>query len=973
MSTQLHGHTTFSKLDAYGLPERAVERAIELGLKGIGITEHGNTSSHPKLEMAIKKKGGNLKPLYGVELYMNTKEQKKNHITIIAKNLNGYKNLLRLSSLAYEEGYFYYLPSVDLPDIYQYQKDLIILSGCMSGKAAQAILNNDYEEAERIILEMADNIEHFFVEIQPLNMEESRKINWGLINIAQKHEIPMVATNDSHFVELDDRDLQHFFAMVRRRSNIREMPKGLDERCRMASHEDYVNWLAEYGADVAKEALENQDKICDMVEQFDLPKAENVRMTDEPEEVRYQRLVQHCRDGWKFRLPKIPKEKREEYGERLRHELKVIRQKSYVDYFLVVEDMVKWAKNNNILVAPARGSGGGSLVSWLLRISEVDPIRWGLLFERFLDPCRNDPPDIDLDFQDDRRDEVKAYLAEKYGYERVANVAGYTIYHEKSLLDDIGRCYNIPKMTIEAMKNEWRGNGGKLTFEEVITKLREGFPNSGIPANIGKVLGQLRGYTKHAAGVIVSTMPIEETTTITRDGIYLDKRDAEYMNLLKIDALSLKTLRVIALALEKIGMTVDELYNLPFDDPDVFRGFQEGKMQGIFQFEGQTTKNILVRALKEYDMNTADMAEVMGVIIDTNTLSRPASLNNGSTSRYLNRNSESIHPLLDAVTEKTRGQIIYQEQIMDILSRLGIDWKYITPFMKGKIKPEMQEELEIAFKEALKSQWDTLPELADEVWERLGDAEAYGFNKSHCVAYTIVSYYTMWLKVNYPLEFYWANMVVTPDNDDMLREYIQSGGTVLPVRFGKSQKFWSIDEKRCLRAGYTSVKGIGEVSANKLMQYKTPDEIPPGIRAKLEAVKAFDADPEIPDYLGLERMKKKLKAINNRVKISRMKDKELVHVGCKIAEFKVKNLKEFYDKNGMDYSEVKDGHLEIYINMRIYDESGECLATLNRYKAADNTVYDAVVNSTKEDVFEIWGEYNKERNKIYVTRFQKML
>src|SRR5690554_5518533 len=164
MATQLHGHTTFSKLDAYGLPERAVERAIELGLKGIGITEHGNTSSHPKLEMAVKKKGGNLKPLYGVELYMNTKEQKKNHITIIAKNLNGYKNLLRLSSLAYEEGYFYYLPSVDLPDIYQYQKDLIILSGCMSGKAAQAILNNDYEEAERVILEMANNIEHFFVE-----------------------------------------------------------------------------------------------------------------------------------------------------------------------------------------------------------------------------------------------------------------------------------------------------------------------------------------------------------------------------------------------------------------------------------------------------------------------------------------------------------------------------------------------------------------------------------------------------------------------------------------------------------------------------------------------------------------------------------------------------------------------------------------------------------------------------------------
>lgn len=985
MSTQLHGHSTFSKLDSYGLPSQIAAQAEKLGLKGICITDHGVTSSHPKLEMACK--GKKVKPIYGVELYLNTTEQHKNHITVIAKNENGYKNLLALSSLAYEEGKFYYMPSVDLADVYEYQKDLIILSGCFNGKAAEYIAKDQAHLAEDVLIEMQENIENFFIEIQPLNFNltnkedkiiaHSSKITKELIRIAKSFNIPIVATNDSHYIELEDRELQHFFAMTRRRTNLKDMPQGLDERCRMASEADYIEWLAEYGADVAKEALENQDKICDMVESFQLPKAENVRISDEPEEVRYQKLVEHCRAGWYFRLPMIPKGKRTEYGERLKHELEVIREKKYIDYFLVVEDMVVWAKNNNILVAPARGSGGGSVVSWLLRISEIDPIRWGLLFERFLDPCRNDPPDIDLDFQDDRRNEVKEYLASKYGVERVANVAGYTIYHEKSLMDDIGRCYSIPKDTIDALKNELRENGGKKSLEEIIVMLRQGYPNSGIPENIVKILGQLRGYTKHAAGVIVSTRKIAETTTITRDGIYLDKKDAEYMNLLKIDALSLKTLRVINLALEKVGMTVDELYNLPFNDPEVFKGFQGGKMMGIFQFEGNTTKNILIKALQEYDFDTMDEAaisEAMGVVIDTNTLSRPASLGNGSTSRYLRRAIEHIHPLLDRVTTPTRGQIIYQEQIMEMLSALKIDWKYISPFMKGKLKPELIPELETAFKKALETDWDTLPELADEVWKRLGDAEAYGFNKSHCVAYTLVSYYTMWLKVYYPIEFYWANMMVDPENEDMLREYITSGGVVLPVRFGKSEKGWSIDrENNLLRAGYMSVKGIGDKTADKLITLTDSNKIAAGVRAKLEAIKAFDPDPELPDFLGLEKMKRKLKEVKGRKKIAQLQDKDMVHIGGKIAQFVIKNLRKYYEKYGKDYNEVKDGHLETYINMRIYDETGECVGTLNRYKAADPVIYDAVTQGGKFDVYEIWGEYSKEKNKIAITRIQKML
>ena len=970
MAVCLHGHSTFSKLDAYGLPEQIVQRAKELGLKAVSITDHGNTSAHPKLEMACDKYG--MKPIYGVELYLNTKEQKKNHVTVLAKNLKGYENLLHLSSLAYQDGYFYYMPCVDLEDVYKYQEDLIILTGCMSGKASRHILDDRLDEAMEVLIEMKENIEHLFVEIQPFDLEESRKINKVLIRMAKQLELPIVATNDCHFVRPEDCELQHFLSMTRRKKNYLEMPNMLSRQCALASQEQFVEWMQEYKDYYPEwmQCIENQDLIADMIEHFELPKAKNVQISDEPEDVRYEKLVEECRIGWRKR--KFDK-KDKRYYDQLMYELKIIRDKGYIDYFLVVSDCIRWAKANNILVGPARGSAGASLVAWFTGITEIDPIRFNLLFERFLDPSRNDPPDIDIDFQNDRRDEVKQYLRDRYGADKVANVAGYTLYHDKGLLDDIGRNYCVPKYVINQAKNNLKSEGGAYSLEEVLESLREAYPQ--IPENMQRMLGQLRGFTVHAGGVIVSTMPLAKTTTMMGDTIALDKRDAEYMNLLKIDALSLTTLRVIALALEKIGMTVEELYNVDLYNPEVLKGFQEGKLQGIFQYSGVSTAKVCIDALKDYDMDTADLHQVLNTVIDVNTLSRPASMNNGSTSRYIRYDSDAIHPILERHTKDTRGQIIYQEQIMRVLRDAGISWKDITQVRKiiqGKGKKEELPRIRQAFIDHLVND-GTDVKLAEQVWDRLGDEGAYGFNVAHCVAYTLVAYFTMYLMKFHREEFYWANLVDDPENEDLLRQYVMTGGRVLPVKFGKSKAHWSIQDG-CLRAGYVTVKGIGEKSALKLEQMTDDSKLAAGVRKKLEEAEAFTPETELDDYLKLRQLEQMAKTVKFRQtveEVTKERDFTTVKMVGKIGEIHFKNLKEYYDDKGYDWDEVEIPDHQVYVNFRLVDESGDIVCTIDRHTyGSDPTLQDILGDLKGNEVFRVIGNFNKNKGKISKARLE---
>lgn len=936
----LHTHTTFSTLDSYGTPEQYVARAKELGHSAIAITEHGNTSSHPKLEQACKKHG--IKPIYGCEYYVGEhKQRKKNHITVLAMNLDGYKNLLKLASLAYTEERFYYMPTIRLTDLLENQKGLIVLSGCLNGVLAQRILEEDVNGAIKLAKQLKSTLDHFYIEIQPLMLKESQKVNKTLIAIAQKLGIPLVATNDVHFLEPGDERVQWFLSSVRRRKNVYDDWGTMDKRCYLATGEEMIQW----GSPV--EAVRNTVRIADMCEYFELPKAEPVKYgINNP----YETLVDWCRDGWRRR--KIPRHKWDVYKARLFRELKLIKSKNFVDYFLVVADMVQWAKKQNIMVGPARGSAAGSLTAYLLGITEVDPIEWDLLFERFIDVSRYDPPDIDLDFQNDRREEVKEYLMNKYGVDRVANIAGYSVFKPKSLLDDIGRVFKIPRSEIEEAKNELIENGGTKNVDEIIA---ERWPDK---QWLSKVEGMIRQLTVHAAGVIVASDKLEKYTTLGRDGnIMLDYRDAEYLGLMKIDVLGLRTLTILSKCLEAIGKDVEWLYNeVPLDDEATYRAFASDAFQGIFQFEGDTTQRIC-RQIKPTKFTE---------LIDINALSRPGPLQSGATEAYIRGWSEDIHPVVTKYTARSRGQILFQEQIMKILREAGnLDWADVTAVRKLITKKQGAEKL-AGIKQRFLQAFEDNPELGEEIWCRCGESGAYGFNVAHSTSYTFLGYYCMYLKVHYPLEFYWANLVIEPNNESLLREFVLSGGKVYGVKYGKSKASWTIDNGG-LRAGYMTLKGIGPKTGKKLEQGEEPKG---RIKEILENAGAFNP-VEDDDYLGLEALRERLENIPMRDKIKDLIPGEYVRVAGKVLKMQVKNLREVIESQGREYN-VRNPEYEKYVHLELGDETGTVNVTINRYKYADITLQDELEDVSDDNILIVTGEYNKQYQKIYAARVKVM-
>jgi DNA polymerase-3 subunit alpha len=971
---ELHVHGTFSQKDGFGLPEQLVNRAKEIGLKAIALTDHGATTGHPQLEKAAKKAG--IKPIYGCEFYMvpnkAKNQQKKHHITVLAKNPLGYENLLKLSSLAYTEnketpsqGNFYYMPTIDLRDLITHKEGLVVLDGCTYGLISSHILNDNMDEARRVAAwfkkQLGDN---FYLEVQPLVYEPTHRVAEGKAVIGAELGIPLVATNDVHYLKKGQEFIQNFLRMVRINGDINNNQGMMDARCYLTTGKEMAEWFkANESSFDFMTAIANTVVIADSIEEFDLPKGTPVQYPV-PAEYRDAKdmLVKLSRKGWVKRgLNKLSKEEQQVYADRFKYELSIIEQKQFIDYFLVVADAVEWAKSTKplplsddeskepIMVGPARGSAAGSLVSYLMLITEVDPIKHELMFERFIDISRPDPPDIDLDFQHDRRDEVKEYFKQKHGYERVANIAGYTTWGAPSLLDDIGRCFKIPKKKIEEVKNQLVENGGTKTVRDI---LQDNWPEL---VDLHEVEGMIRGMTIHAAGVIVASDDLSKYGTIGRDGIMLDKRDAEYMNLLKVDALSLKTLTILGHALKAIGKDAEWLYALPLDDKKTMRGFNQHKFQGVFQFEGGATKGVC-KKLKVEDFHIA---------MDITSLSRPGPLQSGATKMYIDNSADEVCEEITRETRKTRGQVLYQEQMMRILRGAGLDWPDVTAVRKLVTKKEGYEKLE-----GIKARFLTHFEdqnVGEEAWQATVGGAGYGFNISHACSYTHLTYYCMYLKVHYPLQFYWANMLIEPNKDEMLREFQQCGGKILGVKFGKSKASWSMDNG-CLRAGYLTIDGIGPKSAEKLER----GEMPTGsAKAKLEAAGGF-TDDEDEDYLGLAALQEKLDKVQGRNKISEIQPGEWVRVAGVITQFETKNLKEFYRKSGKDYSEVEDPEKCLYVNMKIADESGDIMVGINRYLYSDPLIVDLLATRQEGDIFIIIGEKTRDYEKIRATRIQKL-
>lgn len=566
-------------------------------------------------------------------------------------------------------------------------------------------------------------------------------------------------------------------------------------------------------------------------------------------------LRQWCNEGWKFRgFNGLPRDVARAYRTRVSYELDMIASKGYTDYFLVVSDAVRWAKDNDIPVGPARGSAAASLVCFITRITEIDPMKFPLmLFERFIDPNRFDLPDIDLDFDDERRHLIVDYLERKYGAERIGKVGSYTRYRGKNSLDDVGRVHGIPFGVIKTVKEMiiTRDEGDDRfthTIEDTVDlfpKVREIFDEYPVLHQAAKLEGNLRGFGVHAAGVVIGADSLDNyVAAYTKDVgtgrnkksvrvISADKYDGEALNLMKMDFLGLTTMGMIRHAIEMAGITLEELYSVPLDDPKTLQGFRENDVTGVFQFDGHTMRAVCSQLKPQTIMDLAA----------ANALARPGALNAGSTGQYIQiRNGtierESLHPLLDVICAETEGQIIYQEQVLKACRDIaGFDWPTTSKVRKmigRKSGAAAFEQMREMFVQGALGN-DVPEEVSSKIWDSIVASGSYAFNIAHSVSYSMLGYWSMYLKQHYPLEFYTASLRKAGDAQKgeqdpklvLMKDAVWHGLTILPPVFRGPQMAatWQIAGPSEIRAGLVQIPGVGEATASDIMAVGSLDGV----------------------------------------------------------------------------------------------------------------------------------------------------
>lgn len=686
----LHLHDTYSFVDGFGTPEQYSKKCAELGQSAMATTNHGNVSSHFKWYKECRKR--NIKPILGCEMYLvesakqiEEKQREYNHITVLAKNNKGYKNLLKLVTKSWLEN-FYYKPRITLDELKENQEGLIILSGCLSGRVARMITEGKSDNDIVKEIEMQRKaFDDYYIEVAPLSFLEGKNAITKLYGLAKRMKIPMVGTMDCHYVEKKHSKLHEVLLCIQTNTdwNSPSRWKFDQDDFYLKSREEMETSFKEIYPDLDfTEALDNTVKIADSVE-FEFPKATPMKFPmKEKEKISYFKKL--CSSGLKKRGLSGNKQ----YIERAKYEIDMIIQKNFVDYFLIVTDLVQWAKKNRILVGPARGSAAGSLVCYLTEITEVDPLPFDLLFERFIDINREDLPDIDIDFEDRRRHEVKEYLSAKYGEKKVGNIATFSIFHGKSAIVDVARTFKLPFDEIDKLKSmviERSGGDSRASFtlEDTFTSELFDYPKEMIKKYPQlqyaiDLEGQVRHLSEHASGYIISNENVTDYCAIYQKNgeqiLSIDYADAAEIGLVKIDILGIRTLSALMEMKKKIKETKNidiDYYKLPLDDKKTYKGFCENKLFGVFQFDGQAV-NQVCRQIKPTTF------EEIG---DINALARPGPLNSGSTTMFIERKegrkkTEYFHPSMKAVTKDTYGIVVYQEQVMKTMREVGnMSWK----------------------------------------------------------------------------------------------------------------------------------------------------------------------------------------------------------------------------------------------------------------------------------------------------------
>ncbi len=820
----LHTHSHYSLLDGLAKIDDLIAYAKELGMNALALTDHGNL--YGAIEFYKKAIKAELKPILGVETYVAPRsrfkkevsiDDKYSHLTLLAKNQTGWLNLIQLVTKANLEG-FYYKPRVDKDLLREHSEGLIALSGCPSGEIPKLIAKDRIEEAEKIAKEYQEIFgpENFFLEVyHHPNVPNISKINNGLTKISQKNNIPLVATQDIHYLKPEDAEYQDILLAVQTGNTLND-----DNRITLKA-DDFSMRSIEQMTELFKNfpgAVENTVKIADrcnvtlqlnktLLPNFALPEGKNAN--------------QYLKELLIKRLHKRFQKITNQIKERLNYELNVIEKTGFADYFLIVQDIVSWAKERGIVVGPGRGSAAGSIVSYILGVTDIDPLKYGLLFERFLNPERISMPDIDIDFTDVRRDEVMSYVRQKYGDDHVAQIITFGTMAARAAIRDAGRAlgmqYNLCDQLAKLIPLNEKLNNALENVKE-LNDLYNNNPDAKKILNAAKHLeGVARHASVHACGIVISKEPITKYTPLQKapqnqDIIItqFEMHSVEDLGLLKMDFLGLKNLTIIEKTIRLIKEIKDEeidISKIPLDDKKTFKLLQAGDTTAVFQLESSGMRNYLKQ------LKPTEFEDIISMI----SLYRPGAMEH--IPQYIKRKHKLekvvyLHHKLEPILKNTYGIGLYQEQMMRIAVDLAgftlAEADILRKAIGKKIKSLLDSQKEKLIDGMLKNGIDK--KIAKEIWELFPPFSRYGFNRSHGACYAMIGYQTAYLKAHYPIEF--TTSLLNADSGNIERisflvsESKKSKIEVLPPDINKSFDNF-IPEGKKIRFGLLAIKNVG--------------------------------------------------------------------------------------------------------------------------------------------------------------------
>ena len=847
----LHVHTQYSLLEATSRVSKLVKKAVEFGQPAVAITDNGNMFGAAEFYFTCKDAG--LKPIIGMDVYIAPKgrtvkgedreaaQMPNRRLVLLAMGAQGYKNLCKLSSIGYQEG-FYYKPRIDLEILREYSDDLICLTGNSRGEVAQALERFGKDAAIEKIRELQAIFgDRLYLEINRTGTPEWESINAFMIEASKTMGVPLVATNNVHYIPQEDQLAQEVLICIGSNKTLQD-----ESRFKLGSDQFYFKSSEQMRAlfkDVP-EACDNTLVIADRCDVKFKTKDENGKAIYHlptyatpsgitPKEHILDRAFTGLEERYKeaaARGEAVPEEKKPEYVTRLNYELGVIEKMGFTSYFLIVQDFINWAKTNNIPVGPGRGSGAGSLVAYSLRITDLDPVPYNLLFERFLNPERISMPDFDIDFCQDRRQEVIQYVTQKYGQANVSQIITYGKLQARAAIKDVGRVLGMVYAEVDVISKLMPEKLG-ITLDEAIEmepRIKEQMdlnPQINTLMDLArKVEGLARNAGIHAAGVVIASQPLVQLAPLYRGSegeqvVQYDMKWAEKIGLIKFDFLGLKTLTHIQNALDLIEQNRGKKIvpsDIPISDPEIYNLMSRGDTAGVFQFEGDG----ITDAVKKIRPKTFED------ITAINALYRPGPMDMipEYTSRmHGEKKVEYLFPELEPILSETYGIIVYQEQVMAISSRIGNyslgEADLLRRAMGKKIASEMEQQKARFLKGANESGFN--PTKAGELFDLMKEFANYGFNKSHAAAYCVVSAQTAWIKNYYPIEFFAALLSTEISNTDNVVMYIKDaqgrGIKIEPPHVNHSEwKFTVKGDTMFFALG--AIKGVGEGAVDAIVE-----------------------------------------------------------------------------------------------------------------------------------------------------------